>query len=502
MSVRSRGLLLLLTLTSISAADAATYYVRNGGDDSADGRSPATAWASLKKVNSVSFKAGDSVLLHEGDTWTAQQLVVDWSGTSSQQVIVGSYYVDSSGKAQTGYKTSRPTIDGAKKYPATEYEPLVLVRGDSVRVQDLAIVNSEGRGIVFEDNAGGQGANLYLAYIYDGAIKFMDTRDGLVERSTVTDSDRRYPEGGGDWSAAISSLRSSNTTIRNNTIIREYGEGINCYRNAAGCLIEGNHIYAARAVGIYVDASPNATVRYNLVVGTTDSKYWRGDNTTGTGIALNNENYHYEAFGGPLSPSVQTKNAKIYGNLVAYTNTGIGIWGQLSSSSFDNTLIYNNTLVDNDTQFSVLNKAAMPGSQFINNVLLSISSGTQDVDVPGVSGLVAKNNYFSQGDPGGVLSNAGNKYKGLTLARMSGWRSIADAKSISWQDFQIMQGSSTIGAGDSTPIEKTTTTSTFDKDFNRLPHNVPPDLGALKFDSAAKRVPGKPANLQTSTDAS
>ena len=45
----------LLCATSVEAA---TYYVRNGGDDSADGKSHATAWASLSKVNNYSFAAG------------------------------------------------------------------------------------------------------------------------------------------------------------------------------------------------------------------------------------------------------------------------------------------------------------------------------------------------------------------------------------------------------------------------------------------------------------
>jgi hypothetical protein len=502
MSIRSRCFFLLLTVSSISASHAATYYVRSGGDDSADGRTPATAWSTVGKVNSFSFSAGDSVLFHEGDTWTTKQLVIDWSGTSSSPATIGSYYVDASGKAQSGFKTARPTLDGAKKYPEGRYTPLVQVVGDRVRVQDLAIVNSQGRGINFEGTSSGQAVNLYLANTFDGSIKFMDSQDGLAERNTIVNGDRAWAEVGENWAGAIGALRSTGTIIRNNTIMNELGEGINCFRNSARCLIEGNYIFAARAVGIYVDASPQPTIRYNIVVGSADSKYWRSGDSMGAGIAINNENYHYESFGGPLSTSVQTSGAKIYGNLVAFTNTGVAIWGQLSSSSFDNTLIYNNTLVDNDTQFSVLKNLPMPGSQFINNILLSISSGTRDVDNASPKGLTAKNNYFSQGDPGGTLSSPGNKYKGLTLARMSGWRSITDPKSVSWRDFEVKSGSVTIGAGEMAPLSNATTTDSYDKDFNLKPYDSPPDLGALKFLSSPSKVPGKPVNLLTSTDES
>ena len=70
-------------------ASAATYYVRNGGDDSADGRSHATAWASISKVNSQSFSAGDNVLFHAGDRWRGATLVVDWGGTAEQRAVIG-----------------------------------------------------------------------------------------------------------------------------------------------------------------------------------------------------------------------------------------------------------------------------------------------------------------------------------------------------------------------------------------------------------------------------
>src|SRR5690606_6586959 len=72
-----------LLLAFAGGARAATYYVRNGGDENADGRSHQTAWATLGKVNSFSFSTGDDVLFHEGHVFTDGVLEVDWSGTSS-----------------------------------------------------------------------------------------------------------------------------------------------------------------------------------------------------------------------------------------------------------------------------------------------------------------------------------------------------------------------------------------------------------------------------------
>ena len=44
-----------------------TYYVSNGGDDAADGRSPESAWKTLERVNKAELLRGDGVLFCRGD---------------------------------------------------------------------------------------------------------------------------------------------------------------------------------------------------------------------------------------------------------------------------------------------------------------------------------------------------------------------------------------------------------------------------------------------------
>ncbi len=46
-----------------------SYYVSNSGNDNNDGRSPATAWATLEKVNNADLKAGDGVFFQRGGLW-------------------------------------------------------------------------------------------------------------------------------------------------------------------------------------------------------------------------------------------------------------------------------------------------------------------------------------------------------------------------------------------------------------------------------------------------
>lgn len=71
------------------------YYVSNSGDDSNDGTSLSTPWASMSKVNSVELNHGDVVFFNRGDIWydtlCAQQGVTYSAyGTGSKPVISGS----------------------------------------------------------------------------------------------------------------------------------------------------------------------------------------------------------------------------------------------------------------------------------------------------------------------------------------------------------------------------------------------------------------------------
>jgi hypothetical protein len=485
MLLRFAHLLPIVGFLCASAAEAATYYVRSGGSDSADGRSHATAWASLSRVNRHSFAAGDSVLFHEGHRWVGQ-LTVDWPGTNSTRAVVGAYYLDGSNETR-GYRTSRPTIDGEDRLPSGEFEPLIHVRADRVRVENLRVQNSEGRGIGTTNVDQIEVIGCSLSNMYKGGIHFLRSEGSRAEGNFVTVAGIGGREDDVPWGASIEIVASTSVVIRNNTVSEVWGEGINAHSGSQYTLIENNRVFAARSAAIYSDGAPDTTIRRNIVFGTANSEWWRGGNSVGGGIILNNEAYHYPAGGGSQSVSVQSKRAKIYGNLIAYTNQGIGVWGNnVQESSFDGLLIYNNTLVDNNTQVAMGTKPK-PGAKFVNNILLSLSSGTRDVEGTNLGGMTAKNNYFSQGDPGGGYTHAGNRFAGLTIAKMSGWRAVTNVDQISWRDFVVASGSDTIGAGDDEPLNTATSAQDYRLDYNEAEHQRPMDMGGLTFSTSLNR---------------
>lgn len=79
----------LLVITCLSAG-AADYYVKNGGNDSADGLSDATAWATLAKVQASTFSGGDNIHLNRGDIFRGY-LHFPSSGSAGNHITIDAY---------------------------------------------------------------------------------------------------------------------------------------------------------------------------------------------------------------------------------------------------------------------------------------------------------------------------------------------------------------------------------------------------------------------------
>lgn len=75
----------------LSGAMAATYYVDSvAGSDSNPGTSSAAPWATLTKVNGISFAPGDQVLFKRGSSWTGT-LVPGGQGTAANPIVFDAY---------------------------------------------------------------------------------------------------------------------------------------------------------------------------------------------------------------------------------------------------------------------------------------------------------------------------------------------------------------------------------------------------------------------------
>ncbi|MBK9989409.1 MAG: putative Ig domain-containing protein [Verrucomicrobia bacterium] len=109
------------------ATNAPAYYVDAvNGMDSYDGNSPAKAWRTLAKLNSITLKAGDVVRLARGSVWNETLYFESTElGTSSAPIIVEAY---GSGVA--------PTI-------STTYPTAVHIGSSYITILDLRVCDAQ-----------------------------------------------------------------------------------------------------------------------------------------------------------------------------------------------------------------------------------------------------------------------------------------------------------------------------------------------------------------------
>jgi parallel beta-helix repeat protein len=372
---------LLILLATVNAYGA--YYVASpgsGGSDSNSGTSSGSPWATLAKVNSTVTVAGSDVYLNRGDTWTEQKLVIDWTGTPSDRVVIGAY--------GTG---ADPIIDGNDTQPTTIWNGLINVDGDYdyITVENINLIDSAGEGIRFDGGADYCYAqNVTVSGSYGAAIIWYDgANNGLAENCSVTTvgidrvEDRPFAIGGSRY---VDSL-----TVRNCTITNSIAEGIGFYKGSDNCLAEYNLIYNAWSVGIYVDAGQYCTIRYNVVYGTTDTDYWRlmsGVKTTvGNGLSIDDER-HVVA---------RSRNNLVYGNYVAYCSSGMKIGCAEDGAEFLNSHVYNNTFIGCNWGIKI-NGTSFSNSTIQNNIIWLAGGLLLYNGASTTSGLTWSYNQWSQ----------------------------------------------------------------------------------------------------------
>ena len=72
--------------------NATTYYVdATNGNDNNSGTSPATAWQTIRKINSSVFLPGDFILFKRGEIWHSQLFYFTSSGNAGNRITIGAY---------------------------------------------------------------------------------------------------------------------------------------------------------------------------------------------------------------------------------------------------------------------------------------------------------------------------------------------------------------------------------------------------------------------------
>lgn len=240
--IMSRTIIFSLFLILLSAWPVwgATYYVKAAGNDSLDGLSDATAWATIAKVNAT-VKSGDTVYFRSQDTWTSV----------TYPVLTA---------------TAGVTYDGSTYGSGTR----ATIQSGATDTSGVGTVKIEANNVIFK------GFNIDMnsqitGGIYIGYLRYSNTSNVTIDNCVVHDS----LLGPTDWGYGIlvsnkTGYTTSNVSITNCTIYNHTHEGIAVYAGWADAadrndtvLVRGNTVYNCGVGVLIANDSDNVTVEFN-----------------------------------------------------------------------------------------------------------------------------------------------------------------------------------------------------------------------------------------------
>ncbi len=131
-----RNLIVLSVFTFVAfSARAETYYVSNSGNDSNPGTSTSLPWKTLEKVNGRTFSPGDQILFNRGDEWVGT-ISVTSKGSSGSPIVYGAYGTGAKPVITGGQKITGWVKHSGNIYKASVDRAVsqVFINGDEVPV--------------------------------------------------------------------------------------------------------------------------------------------------------------------------------------------------------------------------------------------------------------------------------------------------------------------------------------------------------------------------------
>jgi parallel beta-helix repeat protein len=171
---------------------------------------------------------------------------------------------------------------------------------------------------------------------YDNLIAY-----NIVYNTVRENQARNWPDGG--WACAVGSFRGERVTIRDNTIYRNWGEGI-IIGSSDNSSATGNEVFDNFSANIYLSHAQTTVVDRNLLYSTGDTNYYRNGHPA-IGIGLANED-------APAAEINPLNGNDITNNVVVRAMWGLGFWKDtaetdthsMTNCRFANNVVYNATL--------------------------------------------------------------------------------------------------------------------------------------------------------------
>ncbi|WHO75202.1 right-handed parallel beta-helix repeat-containing protein [Rhizobium sp. BT03] len=327
------------------------YYVNSAtGSDRNSGTGQNSAFATLSKVESLTLKPGDSVLLAKGSVFN-EQFDIKYSGTESAPIKIGSYGTGAAPVIHSGG-------DGIHSLYAS-----------NIVIENLKISNTGGAAIYGGDVTNWTVRNVEIAKSgmseNAGAVTFRSSKNVTVEDSKISDV-----KGDGFWIEKVSGVK-----LLNNTVTSASGSTADAVQinDSSSILIKGNHLDQTDASSpkgvIALVRATNAVVEDNVLTGGGFGISAPG----GKNVAIRDNDisgYHgYSwSFAVGLGDQGSARDYDISGNHIHDGAWGVAVSGPTGSSySLTNIKVHDNVF-DDLTQAAL--KVDRPASgSFYNNTI-------------------------------------------------------------------------------------------------------------------------------------
>jgi hypothetical protein len=383
-------LILVAVRNPILATD---YYVSPTGNDKNDGKARTAAWATISKVNSINFSAGDKILFESGKTFLGNLIFdADDGGSATNSLILGTFFSFEGGNANGN---DWATINGGNGHGiqitgsigVTVRNIMVIGSGRNTNYLGIGVLVDSAKDIVI-DKVEVEGFQLAGIMIYGGSAN-VRISNVYAHDNGYTGIGVGYEKEGENKNIYIGYCRTiHNPGISDSSkyIGDQSGSGINL-GNVEGGLIEycesadnGGDFYHAQGngpVGIWLYLCKDVTIQYCISHNNKSRRISDG---------------HIYSDGGGFDFDSGLKNCTIQ-YCYSYENAGPGFqlcaWDTTEADRIENaTLRY--SISENDGLNSgagiwIWHSIAQHNMQVYNNVIYN-SSGRCCVKSPGIEG--------------------------------------------------------------------------------------------------------------------
>ncbi|HET7434111.1 MAG TPA: right-handed parallel beta-helix repeat-containing protein [Thermoanaerobaculia bacterium] len=358
----------LSTLFLAATASAGTYYVATNGNDSTGTGTITNPFATISGacVNGTLYSdltAGNPVTINVRGGIYYGHVGVWIDGTANGRLTIQAYpgeYPILDGSSNMGTSTDVVGVGGAyvdfigfeiRNSPHVGYVGWGQTYG---KVLNCTIHDSQGDGIWIGEDTPGVAHDMLIA-------------GNSVYHNCLSNSARTNLSGG--WPQAIGISAVPNTTVRNNRVFRNYGEGI-IMGPTDNSFVIGNEVFDNFSNNIYLEHAQTTVVDGNLCY-SFDTNYYRnyGSNNwqPAMGIVLANEH--------PDAPTTHTlANDTIINNVIIHPYWGIGYWRD--DSGLNTIKFANNTVYDPTGDALHIDYDSTATGIIVENNIFALSSGS------------------------------------------------------------------------------------------------------------------------------